>query len=128
MPRSDAITGCHERDKKLERIVVDSGSAFETKGMGNELRKLARAPDEKSILESLRCQYENHVKDEGEYNSLTFMFGQSFARALSSSNHCIEAERLLTKLADITHQVHGDLAYPEAEGTSVICHGLKKSN
>lgn len=74
--------------------------AKSTYGGSNDL-----GPEEK--LKNRRDVYEMCVVQQGEGALCSMQSGVTLAHALEEAYHGIEAERLLAKLASISHQVHG---------------------
>jgi hypothetical protein len=60
-----------------------------------------------SELEALKKMYELTLRTGGMDSGVTIKLGLTYANGLRGDNHCIEAERLVTKLATISRRVHG---------------------
>ena len=60
-----------------------------------------------SIFQDSRNIYERNLNRCGMESELTIQTGFSYVKVLLIAWHCIEAERLATKIATIVHQVHG---------------------
>jgi len=58
-------------------------------------------------LEFARNQYESNLNEHGIESIDTIKRGVIYAAMLTSVNHCIEAEHLITKLTTISRRVHG---------------------
>eukprot|EP00577_Skeletonema_sp_RCC1716_P001007 CAMPEP_0113431196 /NCGR_PEP_ID=MMETSP0013_2-20120614/33449_1 /TAXON_ID=2843 ORGANISM="Skeletonema costatum, Strain 1716" /NCGR_SAMPLE_ID=MMETSP0013_2 /ASSEMBLY_ACC=CAM_ASM_000158 /LENGTH=237 /DNA_ID=CAMNT_0000320159 /DNA_START=1 /DNA_END=710 /DNA_ORIENTATION=- /assembly_acc=CAM_ASM_000158 len=63
--------------------------------------------DEGSNLKFSQKQYNYWFEKLGEHHPITIRRGELYAHALYCSNQGVAAERLLTKLAAISRQVHG---------------------
>jgi hypothetical protein len=76
----------------------------------------------KSVLEIATNNYENELKRFAMNSTDAILSGLNYARALRIDNHCIESERLVTKLAAISRRVHG----PEHKTTMKADEVLKE--
>ena len=63
--------------------------------------------ENKSVLGIIRNLYELNLHTKGMDSEDTIRSGLFYAKQLRVANHCIEAERLATKLATISRCVHG---------------------
>lgn len=61
----------------------------------------------KEKIEKFRALYEQSVSRRGQEDVRTIRTGVNLALQLRQGRHCIEAERLLAKLAAISERVHG---------------------
>ena len=61
----------------------------------------------RSISEITRITYENNLNEKGINAEATIRSGLNYARSLTTLARTIEAERLATKLSDISRRVHG---------------------
>ena len=60
-----------------------------------------------SALQAMKKMYELTLRTRGMDSEVTIKLGLTYAKGLWNANHCIEAERLVTKLATISRRVHG---------------------
>ena len=60
-----------------------------------------------SDLEALRNIYECNMHRHGMDSQVTIQLGLLYAKRLRYEDHCIEAERIITKLSTISRRVHG---------------------
>jgi hypothetical protein len=60
-----------------------------------------------SELEAMKKMYEHHIISKGIDSEVTIRSGLVYAKGLRYEFHCIEAERLVTKLATMSRRVHG---------------------
>jgi hypothetical protein len=60
-----------------------------------------------SGLEAMKKMYESNIISEGMDSVIAIQSGIMYTRALGNMGHCIEAERLVTKLSTISRRVNG---------------------
>ena len=77
-------------------------SKVESSLYGKELRH-----DDESDLQLCQKQYDYWRDKLGEHHPITIRRGELLAHALHSLNQGVAAEKLLTKLAETSRQVHG---------------------
>jgi hypothetical protein len=77
-----------------------------------------------SDLEVMRNMYERDILTHGMDSQVTMRSGLLYAKGLRVDNHCIEAEKLVTKLFTISRRVHG----PEHNVTVEAIELLEKFN
>jgi hypothetical protein len=68
---------------------------------------VSSSTENKSVLGIIRNLYELNLHTKGMDSEDTIRSGLFYAKQLRVANHCIEAERLATKLATISRRVHG---------------------
>jgi hypothetical protein len=76
--------------------------------------------DEGSNLKFSQKQYNYWFEKLGEHHPITIRRGELYAHALYCSNQGVVAERLLTKLAAISRQVHGPTHNSSLSATSAL--------
>jgi len=87
--------------QKMDAMIA----AFTSKKPAEALSK--QTANDASSLEVSRDAYERWLSLKGMNSGETIVAGLKYATGLLIAHHCIEAERLVTKLATASRQTHG---------------------
>ena len=98
------LLGMTETAKRLDCKISLYSSAVEA-AANNDSEATAKMTN--TMLPTFRNDYEHNLNTIGVNSLDTILSGWNYARALRFACHCIEAERLLTKLATISRSVLG---------------------
>jgi hypothetical protein len=103
--------------KKARAIFTLVGLENDTKDMDDKIAfatNLLSVHDEdmlsaatSSILQRSRNTYEIHLNEDGINSDRTIQSALQYVRVLRLERHCIDADRLITKVATICRRVHG---------------------
>jgi hypothetical protein len=100
-----AITHSKKASTILRLVgLTDMATAWDTVWKYTALSAEAAAS---SIFQDSRNIYERNLNTWGMESENTIKSGFSYVKVLGGARHCIEAERLATKIATISNQVHG---------------------
>jgi hypothetical protein len=97
------LVGMKDRSNHLDAVI----SVLTAEKQGANDTDALSSTEKKSVLGIIKNSYELNLHTKGMDSEDTIRSGLFYAKQLRVANHCIEAERLATKLATISRRVHG---------------------
>jgi hypothetical protein len=97
------LVGMKDRSNHLDAVI----SVLTAEKQGANDTDASSSTEKKSVLGIIKNSYELNLHTKGMDSEDTIRSGLFYVKQLRVANHCIEAERLATKLATISRRVHG---------------------